>query len=492
MLSIKEAIAKGTTSNLHIPSYNRGDLSVGMAHIGVGNFHRAFQIVYLDDLLEKRKDQNKWGSLGIGLMTSPASVARAKAMAIQDCNYTHTEFSPDGEINSRILSPILEYLHEPKNSEAIIRRLSDPNIKIVSMTIGEGGYDIDEANGEFKSSAPHILKDLKSNSPETIWGIIVAALKARRKAGIDPFTVLSCDNLRSNGNTTRKATVGFATALDAELGKWIDGNVSFPNSMVDRVAPTIDENFKNKLNEITGVNDLIPVAGESFRQWVIEDEFPYGRPAWEEVGVQLRSDVEAFEAMKGRTLNSTHVISSYPSLVIGMDYVYEAFSDDLIQKFLLKFMGEDAIPLITPPVGVSMEDYKVAAIKRFSNKNLPDTLLRVASDGSSKIPTFHRKTTEMLMAKGGDLRRLALLFAAYRLYLLGVSENGRSFEPIEPKLSDSDISLIKSSDPINTLKATPFSSWKMYENENFMSVYLNTVETIKTKGMRAAIAAAIA
>ena len=221
-------------------------------------------------------------------------------MVAQDNYFTVTEYDPDGTSQSRIL------------------------------TVSEGGYDIDETTGEFRIDAPHIAADLQGEHPRTTWGTLVAALRARRSVGHEPFTFLSCDNLRSNGDTARRSTVGFAEAVDLELAAWISGNVAFPNSKVDRIAPVIDDQVRVTVNELTGVNDAVPVVVESFKQWVVEDEFPTGRPAWEVVGVQLRPDVAAFESIKGRMLNASHVIMSYPSLICGFEFVNDAAHDDLM------------------------------------------------------------------------------------------------------------------------------------------------------------------
>ena len=356
--TIADVLARGSNERVRLPTFARASLRIGMAHIGVGNFHRGHQVVYLDDLLEARPDQVGWGYLGISLLDSASSYDRARAMVAQDNHFTVTEYDPDGTSQSRIL------------------------------TVSEGGYDIDETTGEFRIDAPHIAADLQGEHARTTWGTLVAALRARRSVGHEPFTFLSCDNLRSNGDTARRSTVGFAEAVDLELAAWISGNVAFPNSKVDRIAPVIDDQVRVTVNELTGVNDAVPVVVESFKQWVVEDEFPTGRPAWEVVGVQLRPDVAAFESIKGRMLNASHVIMSYPSLICGFEFVNDAAHDDLIRRFILGFMDRDAIPLITPPSDVSLTDYRRSVLERFSNVALPDTLHRSATDGTSKIPIF--------------------------------------------------------------------------------------------------------
>lgn len=492
LVPIGEAMLRGSTERVRVPSYDRSALRPGMAHIGVGNFHRAHQVVYLDDLLDRRADQAGWAYQGISLLDGPSSFARARGMQEQDNLYTLTEYAPDGTVASRVLGGVVGYLHAPADPAGVVPRLTDPTIRIVSLTVSEGGYDLDEATGRFLLDAPHNSSDLQAQHPRTTWGVVVAALAARREAGIDPFTVLSCDNLRSNGDTARRATVGFAEGVDPRLAAWIEGNVAFPNSMVDRIAPAVDDGLRRGANRASGIADAVPVVGESFRQWVIEDEFPTGRPAWEEVGVQLRPDVAAFEAIKGRLLNASHVLMCYPSLLAGFELVNEATRDPLIERLIRTFMDRDAIPLIDQPGDVSLADYRDSVVARFANPALPDTLLRVASDGASKIPVFHRATTEALMSNGGDTRRPALLLAAYRRYLGGVTDTGRRFDPLEPRLGPADLSLLRSSDPLDALRASAFAGWGLLDSEHFVADYLSVARTMQDAGVRRAVEQSIA
>ncbi len=214
---------------------------------------------------------------------------------------------------------MVDYLHAPRDPGGVVRALIDPCIRVVTMTITEGGYNLDEETGEFDLGTPEIVADLAASPPRTTFGILTAALRTRRSAGVAPFTIVSCDNLRSNGHTARTATVGFAAATDPGLARWIEDNVAFPNSMVDRIAPTVDPTVRAWLNSITGITDGAPVTSESFKQWVLEDIFPTGRPAWEEVGVELRADVAAFEAIKGRLINASHMLMSYPAALAGYE-----------------------------------------------------------------------------------------------------------------------------------------------------------------------------
>jgi mannitol 2-dehydrogenase len=324
LVPITTALASGGTPTTSVPGYDRSTVTAGIAHIGVGNFHRVHQGVYLDDLLASRADHRDWGIVGIELPDTARTKAQACAYQAQDCLYTVTLYTSDGRRTSRVVGSMIEYLHGPADPAGVVTRLTDPAIRIVSLTITEGGYNLDEQTGQFRLDDPAVAADLTREHPETVFGVLTAALAARRKAGIAPFTVLSCDNLRHNGDTARTAVVGYAAAVDPGLAEWISGTVAFPNSMVDRIAPAVSAQTRARLNAATGIDDDVPALTEEYRQWVLEDNFPTGRPAWEDLGVQLRPDVEAFEAVKGRLLNAAHMLLAYPAVLAGYRWVAQA------------------------------------------------------------------------------------------------------------------------------------------------------------------------
>jgi mannitol 2-dehydrogenase len=491
LMAITKFVEEGSSPTVTVPKYDRSALKAGMAHIGVGNFHRVHQATYLDDLLHTRADQSEWGILGIELLDDALAVSRARAFLTQDKLYSFTAFSPEGDPASRVNGSMVDYLHAPRDPAGVVRALIDPAIRVVTMTITEGGYNLDEQTGEFDLRAPEIVADLVASHPRTTFGILTAALRTRRSAGVAPFTIVSCDNLRSNGHTARTATVGFAAATDSAFARWIEDNVAFPNSMVDRIAPTVGSAVQAWLNGITGIADGAPVTSENFKQWVLEDIFPTGRPAWEEVGVELRGDVAAFEAIKGRLINASHMLMSYPAALVGYERVSEAASDPLVAQLLDCFMAVDAAPLVTAPRDVSLEDYRKQIVPRFANPNVPDTVLRVAHDGGAKLPIFHRATAEGLIALGRDVRREALLLAAFRQYVGGVDENGVSFEVKEPHLHEEDWPLLRSSDPLEALKASPFFAWGLGGSADFVTAYTAAVRTLASDGVHAAIRQAL-
>ena len=288
-----------------VPTYDRATLAPGIVHIGVGNFHRAHQAVYLDDLFATGTDHD-WALIGAGVR--PADEAMRQKLQAQDWLTTVVEQEADAS-SARVTGAMIDYL-QPDDSAAIIAKLSDPAIRIVSLTITEGGYFIDPASQKFDPTHPEIAHDAaRPNVPKTAFGLILAGLERRRQAGIIPFTVMSCDNIPGNGHVTQNAVVGLAQLIDPALAQWVSANVAFPNGMVDRITPATSDREIALLKEKFGIEDNWPVFCESFRQWVLEDNFPAGRPALEKVGVQFVDDVAPYEHMKIRN----HCLSRRPA-----------------------------------------------------------------------------------------------------------------------------------------------------------------------------------
>lgn len=474
-----------------VPSYDRDAVKVGIAHFGVGNFHRVHEAVYLDRCLHL-PDHEGWGIVGVGLSDTAAARQKASALGAQNGLYSVTEFAPDGAANRRIVGALCRYMHAPEDPEAVLAQLSDPALRIVSLTITEGGYLIDESSGRFALDHPGVQHDLAAPLPKTVFGFIVRALARRRDSGIAPFTVVSCDNLRQNGGTTRRAVVSFAEALDPDLAVWISSEVAFPNSMVDRIAPYVSAEDRARLNAASGVEDALPVMSESYLQWVIEDRFPAGRPDLGAVGVELRDDVALYESVKGRMLNASHVLLSYVALLLGHRYVHEALADSRVRSLVDVYLTSDVIPLLQGPAGMSLPTYRDSILERFSNPAIRDQLIRIATDGSAKIPVFHSATLQTLLERGGDLRREALLLACYARYLLGVDDLGVDFEVAEPSLSDTDRTVLGAADGLGLLRISSLRALGLAENELFVDVYRATTLALREGGTDGAIAAAVA
>lgn len=477
------ASLRGADVPVAIPDYDRGRLKAGIAHIGVGNFHRAHQALYIDRCLHL-PDHEGWAICGIGLGDHPAARKKTSAFEEQDGLYSVTEFAADGSSSSRLIGAMIEYLHAPSDPEAVIERLADPAIRIVSLTITEGGYNIDEASGDFMLDTPDVAADIAGDIPRTVFGFIVRALALRKRRGLPAFTVLSCDNLRSNGDTTRRAILAFARAVDPELAEWIATEVAFPNSMVDRIAPTVSTADRRRLRAATGLPDLVPVMAEEYAQWVLEDRFSSGRPDFAAVGVKLSNDVDLYEAMKGRMLNASHMLLAYPAILMGYRLVAEAMHDPLVVRLLREFMEDDVIPSLSAPGGVSLHKYKNQVLARFANPAVADQLLRVAHDGAAKIPVFHAKTITTLVRKQGNVQRAAFLLACYAKYLSGVDEHGTAFEVAEPHLKDADWSMLRSDDPLAVLKISPFHGMSLAQDEMFTTAFHAVSRSLDSDGVR--------
>jgi len=334
----------------------------------------------------------------------------------------------------RVVGAINGMLLAEDSPAALIDKLADPAIRIVSLTITEGGYCIDDSTGEFMAQLPDIQHDLAHpDTPRSVFGFLCAALAKRRAAGTPAFTLMSCDNLPHNGAVTRKALLAFAHLADHELATWIDSHVSFPNAMVDRITPMTSDAHRQQLTERHGIEDAWPVVCEPFLQWVLEDKFVNGRPAWEKVGVQFTDDVTPYEEMKIKLLNGSHLALTYLGFLKGYRFVHEAMNDPLFQRYIRTFMDLDVTPQLAAVPGIDLEAYKDTLVERFSNQAIADQLERVCSDGSSKFPKFIVPTLNRLIEDGRPLERAALVVAAWALYLKGVDENGTRYRIPDPR-----------------------------------------------------------
>jgi mannitol 2-dehydrogenase len=367
---------------------------------------------------------------------------------------------------------------------AILAKIADKNIRIITLTITEGGYNMEKSTGEFILDDPAIQHDLQNpHAPKTVFGFIAEGLRRRKALGNGPVTILSCDNLQHNGNTARKAFSTFFKAQDAELAEWVANNVTFPNSMVDRITPATRPEDIVRLNEKNGTEDKAPVYCEDFIQWVIEDNFIAGRPAWEKVGAEFTDDVTAYENMKLSLLNASHTLLSYPSFLAGYRKVDDAMHDERIAKFVRVFMDEDITPYVPAPGNTDLELYKQTLVERFGNRSVSDQVARLCFDGISKFPVYVMPNLIKMIADGAALKRVAYLIAAYRHYLkYKVDDNGASFEVAEPWLTAEDEAVIASDNPIDFLSLSAFSSTDLKAAQAFVELYLQMVDDIKQRG----------
>ncbi|WP_097303425.1 mannitol dehydrogenase family protein [Pseudomonas chlororaphis] len=416
---------------VRLPAYDLAEIRQGMVHIGVGGFHRAHQAYYTDALMNSGEGLD-WGICGVGLR---AEDRRARDdLAGQDCLFTLFELGDSDATEVRVIGAIRDMLLAEDGAQVLIDKLADPQIRIVSLTITEGGYCIDDSSGEFMAHLPQIQHDLAHpQQPKTVFGFLCAALAQRRAAGVPAFTLMSCDNLPHNGAVTRKALLAFARQRDAGLHDWIAAKVSFPNAMVDRITPMTSTAHRLQLHDQHGIDDAWPVVCEPFAQWVLEDKFVSGRPAWEKVGVQFTDDVTPYEEMKIKLLNGSHLALTYLGFLKGYRFVHETMADPLFVAYMRAYMDLDVTPQLAPVPGIDLNDYKDTLVARFSNRAIADQLERVCSDGSSKLPKFSVPTINRLIADGRDTERAALVVAAWALYLKGVDENGDTYSIPDPR-----------------------------------------------------------
>jgi mannitol 2-dehydrogenase len=424
----------GLSERVPVPTYDRTQVRPGIVHIGVGGFHRAHQAMYVDALMNAGEALD-WGIVGVGLR--PQDQRMHTALLAQDCLYTLVEKHPDGSLKPRVIGSIVDHLFAPDDPESVLTRLTDPATRIVSLTITEGGYHVDQTTGEFDAGDVDIQHDQKPGAvPRTAFGFIVEALDRRRAAGIEAFTVMSCDNVQANGDVARRMIGAFATLKDPGLGAWISEHVSFPSSMVDRITPVTTPTDRQRLAEQFDLEDDWPVSCEPFTQWVLEDDFRVGRPPLDHVGVQLVDEVHPYELMKLRLLNASHQAMCYLGYLAGHRYVHEVCQDPLFVRFLTGYMDQEGTPSLAPVPGVDLVAYKHQLIERFANAEVADSLARLCADSSDRIPTWLVPVIRDRLAHDGEVRRSALVVASWARYAEGVDEQGAPIDVVDRRRDD--------------------------------------------------------
>ncbi len=356
----------------------------------------------------------------------------------------------------------------------------------MSLTITEGGYHVNDATGEFDPTHPDVIADLVPGaSPRTTFGIITEALRRRRDRRIAPFTVMSCDNLPGNGDLTRRVCTAFARLRDPPLGEWIEREVQFPNSMVDRITPVTTDADRAEVRERFGIDDRWPVVCEPFVQWVLQDAFSCGRPPYEAAGVQLVGEVAPYELMKLRLLNGSHQAMSYFGSLAGYRLVHEAAQDPLFRRLLAGYMDQEAAPTLAPVPGIDLEEYKQTLIERFANPQISDTIARVCAYSSDRIPKFVLPVVRRQLAHGGEITRSAAVVASWARYAEGIDEQGEPIDVVD-RLRDSVIPLARRqrSDP-TALISNQALFGPLAENQVFMAAYIAALSSLHQRGARA-------
>jgi mannitol 2-dehydrogenase len=427
-LPLNENNLESIQSTVLKPNYIRSNLSAGILHIGVGNFHRAHLSWYLHRLMQKDLAKD-WAIIGSGI--TQYDVKMREGLQVQDFLTTLIELDPEGNQSCEVVGPMIGYVPVEKNNQKLIIAMSDSNIRIVSLTVTEGGYFLDE-NGDFNLKHPDIIHDINNpNIPKTVFGVIVSALKNRKKNNIGPFTGLSCDNLMQNGNKLKQAIIGIAKEQDLELSEWINQNCTFPNAMVDCIVPRTGE-IEIDIVRNLGIEDLAPVSHEDFRQWVIEDKFCKGRPPWEKVGVQFSDNVHGYEDQKIRILNGGHQILANAAELLNIETVRDAMKNKMIVSLLEKIEKDEIIPHIKPVPGYTPLEYYELIASRFSNPSIQDTTRRVAFDGSSRHAGFLVPSIKDGIKHNISIIGLSLAEALWARMCEGTREDGSIIEPNDP------------------------------------------------------------
>ncbi|MDD7921432.1 mannitol dehydrogenase family protein [Actinomycetospora callitridis] len=475
------------------PTYDRGAVSVGIVHFGVGGFHRAHQAMYLDQLMQQGKALD-WGICGVGVLESDKRMA--EVTEAQDDLYTLVLKHADGRREAQVIGSIVDYLYAPEDPDAVLERMTDPATRIVSLTVTEGGYHKSASTGEFDDRDPAIQADIAAEPgtpPRTTFGYIVEALRRRRDDGTGPFTVMSCDNIQGNGHVAHAMITAYARRKDPELADWIEGNVPFPNSMVDRITPRTTDSDREELEAATGIVDAWPVVCEPFTQWVLEDRFAAGRPPFEDVGVQVVDDVEPYELMKLRLLNASHQAIAYLGYLAGYRYAHEVAGDELFAGFTRAYMDREATPTLAPVPGVDLDDYKATLIERFANPEIRDTLARLAAESSDRIPTWLVPVIRINLQNSqggqhGELERSALIVAAWARYAEGVDEQGEPIEVVDTGRAEDRIAAARRypDEPLAFLADRDLFG-DLIDDERFTSAYRAHLDALHERGARATV-----
>lgn len=473
------------------PAYDRSEVTPGIVHIGLGAFCRAHLAVYTDDALAAGgKD---WGIIG----ADPLSPAIGDALAPQDCLYTVLVRGRDGD-RARVVGSFLEALTIPDEPGRVLERMVDPRTRIVTLTVTEKGYCQDAATGALDETHPAIVADLAGTAaPRSVPGLLTEALKRRRDAGLAPFTVLCCDNLPQNGKTVRRIVTRFAMLRDPELGRFVADHVAFPCTMVDRITPATSAEDRAAVAAALGCDDAWPVVTEPFRQWVIEDRFPLGRPRWEETGALLVEDVHAYEVMKLRCLNGAHSALAYLGVVSGIETISDAMEDPQLPAFIRRLWDEDLVPTLPPIPGVDPRQYTEALEERFRNPALRHRTLQISSDGSQKLPPRLLEAALEHTRQGRTPTHIAVAVAAWMRFVVGETEQGVAYEIADPLAARLKAIGLSCGRDAGALAEALFGLSDIFSPElagdaGFRSAVVKALDSLLTKGRRATLDAVLA
>jgi mannitol 2-dehydrogenase len=398
--------------------------------------------------------------------------------------YTMMITEPDEILTARVIGSIVECLYAPDDPQAVIEKMADPDTKIITLTITEGGYNFDSATGEFLINEPSVQTDLKNpESPKTVFGYLTRALKRRMDRGLKGLTIQSCDNIPHNGDVLKRMLLAYVKEAEPRMTDWIEKEIAFPNSMVDRITPVTSLKDKENLKAVFSIDDACPVVCEPYIQWVIEDNYANGRPSWETVGTRFVKDVAPYEKMKIRLLNAGHSLLGFLGTLSDCNTVDEAVEVPLIADFLRSFMDKDVIPVLGTIEGIDLTKYKDNLIQRFGNPYIKDNLSRICLESSAKIPKFVLPTIRENLESGGDIKHTTAIVAAWCRYLELAGTPGHTYEVqdgMKDLLQKNALASVKQ-DPLAFIKTeTLFGD--LVKSERFVTAYLSVIDAFRKYG----------
>lgn len=463
--------------HIAVPSYDRSMLEPNLVHIGVGGFHRSHLAVYLDELAAQ--GITGWGIVGAGLL--PHDETMFRDLTSQDYLYSLVTRSQAGDA-VKVIGSLVDFIYAADDPSTLIETIARPSTQVVSLTITEGGYPIDDGTGAFNPNLP-------TAGPHSAFGVIARALNTRRQQRLNGLTVMSCDNVISNGDVAKIATLGQARVISTELAAWIEENVAFPNSMVDRITPATSDADRTWLAANHAIRDLTPVFTEPFRQWVIEDNFATGRLPLELLDVMITANVAPYEEMKLRLLNSGHSCLTYLACLLSMETVDEAMADTQLRTFVESLLDQEAKPTVPVPSGVDLDEYIASLIERFSNPAIGDQISRLNLDGSAKFPKFLIPTIEDQLDAGGPIRLGALALAGWCEYLNGVTESGDAItHSPDPGLGQAiEFAARSQADPVAFVDYLDVLGPTLSTSERFRGAFVDALVELRNDGVRSTI-----
>ena len=463
--------------SLEPPSYDRSALARSIVHIGVGGFHRAHLAVYVDQLA--RAGNTDWGIVGAGVM--PWDAKMHEALSTQDHLYTLVSRSQEG-FDATVIGSIVDFILAHPDQQPLIDKIASPETQIVSMTVTEGGYPVDDVTGDFDPDSPNA-------GPDSAFGVIVKGLAKRMADGVGPMTIQSCDNVMGNGDVAALATKSMAKAHSDELSAWIEDNVSFPNSMVDRITPATTDADREWFAENIGIQDNWPVVCEPFIQWVIEDDYAGARPPWETLDIIITEDVRPFEHMKLQLLNAGHSVLGFSSHQFEIELVHDGMADPDVLAFVEAYLHKEAKTALHPVEGMDFDAYIESLLERFANPQVRDQVLRLAMDGTGRLPQFVMPTLRTHLANGGPTKLAALLLATWCQCLTGKSDAGNDIEYGPDAMLEQAKAAAQASleNPAAFLELEPIFDDAIRGNEAFVAEFVAALTSARENGLRATI-----